>query len=176
MNNISQTTISIVFSSMKMFELRLKFHWSLFPRVQSTIFQHLFRYWLGAVQATSHYLNQWWLVYRCIYASLGLNELNAELCFFKNYEYVIIFHDNTWHFLNKCWLSSMMAYGITWCQGFDRLQIDSGTISKHCHIYWWILPFSIWFGLAENNLIWIISMWLLIVSRLLFYSSNLIEI
>ena len=22
-----------------------------------------------------HYLNQWWLVYRCIYASLGLNEL-----------------------------------------------------------------------------------------------------
>ena len=28
-----------------------------------------------AVQATSHYLNQWWLVYRRIYASLGLNEL-----------------------------------------------------------------------------------------------------
>ena len=24
---------------------------------------------------TSHYLNQWWIVYRCIYASLGLNEL-----------------------------------------------------------------------------------------------------
>ena len=31
---------------------------------------------LGAVQATSHHLNQWWLVYRRIYASLGLNELN----------------------------------------------------------------------------------------------------
>ena len=29
----------------------------------------------GAVQATSHYLNQWWLGYRRIYASLGLNEL-----------------------------------------------------------------------------------------------------
>ena len=29
----------------------------------------------GAVQATSHYLNQWWLFYRHIYASLGLNEL-----------------------------------------------------------------------------------------------------
>ena len=26
-------------------------------------------------QVTSHYLNQWWLNYRCIYASLGLNEL-----------------------------------------------------------------------------------------------------
>ena len=39
MDNISQTTFSNVFSSMKMFEFRLKFHWSLFPRVQSTIFQ-----------------------------------------------------------------------------------------------------------------------------------------
>ena len=28
-----------------------------------------------AVQATSHYLNQCWFVYRGIYASLGLNEL-----------------------------------------------------------------------------------------------------
>ena len=61
--------------SMKMFEFRLKFHWRLFPRVQLTIFQHWFRWWLGAGQATSHYLNQWWLVYRRIYASLGLNEL-----------------------------------------------------------------------------------------------------
>ena len=43
MNNISQTTFSNAFSSMKMFEFRLKFHWSLFPRVQLTIFQHWFR-------------------------------------------------------------------------------------------------------------------------------------
>ena len=56
---ISQT-FSSAFSWMKMFELRLKFHWSLFLRVQLTIFQHRFRWWLGAVQATSHYLNQWW--------------------------------------------------------------------------------------------------------------------
>ena len=42
-NNISQTTFSNVFSSMKMFKFRLKFHWSLFPRVQLTIFQHWFR-------------------------------------------------------------------------------------------------------------------------------------
>ena len=41
----------------------------------NNIFQHWFREWLGAVQATSHYLNQWWLVYWRIYASLGLNEL-----------------------------------------------------------------------------------------------------
>ena len=43
MNNILQTTFSNVFSSMKMFEFRLKFHWSLFPRVQLTIFQNWFR-------------------------------------------------------------------------------------------------------------------------------------
>ena len=43
MNNILQTTFLNVFSSMKMFEFRLKFHWSLFPRVQLTIFQHWFR-------------------------------------------------------------------------------------------------------------------------------------
>ena len=61
---------------MKMFEFRLKFHWSLFLRVQSTIFKHWFRQWLGADKATSHYLNQWWLDYRRIYASHGLHELS----------------------------------------------------------------------------------------------------
>ena len=40
---ISQTTLSSAFSWMKMLEFRLKFHWSLFLRVQLTIFQHLFR-------------------------------------------------------------------------------------------------------------------------------------
>ena len=40
---IFQTTFSNAFSSMKMFKFRLQFHWSLFPRVQLTIFQHWFR-------------------------------------------------------------------------------------------------------------------------------------
>ena len=61
-----------------MFQFRLKFHWNLFLRVQLTIFHHWLRQWLGTVQATSHYLNQWWLVYRRICASLGLNELNPN--------------------------------------------------------------------------------------------------
>ena len=73
----SQTRFSNAFSWMKMYEFHLKFHWSLCLRFQLTIFQHWFRYWLGAVQATSHYLNQWWLVYWHIYASLGLNELTV---------------------------------------------------------------------------------------------------
>ena len=38
-----------------------EFHWSFFPRVQLTIRQHWFRYWLGAGQATSYYVNQCWL-------------------------------------------------------------------------------------------------------------------
>ena len=40
---ISQTTLSNAFSWMKMLEFRLKFHWSLFLRVQLTTFQHWFR-------------------------------------------------------------------------------------------------------------------------------------
>ena len=40
---IFQTRFSNVFSWMKMFKSRLRFHWSLFPRVQLTIFQHWFR-------------------------------------------------------------------------------------------------------------------------------------
>ena len=40
MDAISQTTFSNTFSWMKMLESRLKFHWSLFPMVQLTIFQH----------------------------------------------------------------------------------------------------------------------------------------
>ena len=72
---ISQTTLWNAFSWMKMLEFPIKFHWSFFIRVQLTISQHWFRWWLGADQATSHYLNQWWLDYRRIYASLGLNEL-----------------------------------------------------------------------------------------------------
>ena len=61
-----------------MYEFRLKIHWTLFLRVQLTIFQHWFRQWLGAGQATSHYLNQWWLVHWRIYASLGLDELSND--------------------------------------------------------------------------------------------------
>ena len=75
MADILQVTFSNAFSWMNMCEFRLKFHWSLFLRPELTILHHLFREWPGTDQATSHYLNQWWLVYWRIYASLGLNEL-----------------------------------------------------------------------------------------------------
>ena len=40
---IFQTTFSNGFSSVKMYKLRLRFHWNLFRRVRSTIFQHWFK-------------------------------------------------------------------------------------------------------------------------------------
>ena len=81
---VSQTMFSNAFPSKKMYEFRLKLHWSSFLMFQLTIFQHWFRYWLGAVQATSHYMNQWWLFYWRIYASLGLNELNDQAIHFMH--------------------------------------------------------------------------------------------
>ena len=43
MTAISQTILSNSFSWMKILEFRLKFHWSLFLKVQLTIFQHWLR-------------------------------------------------------------------------------------------------------------------------------------
>ena len=72
---ISQTILSNSFSWIQMLEIQLNFHWKLFHMVQLKIFHHWFRWWLGASQATSHYLNQWWFLYWRIFASRGLNEL-----------------------------------------------------------------------------------------------------
>ena len=58
--SIFQTTFWNGFSSMEMYEFRLRFHWSLFPWVQLIIFQHWFRKWVSAGQATRHYRKQWW--------------------------------------------------------------------------------------------------------------------
>ena len=58
MTAISQPTHSNAFLWLKNFVDWFKFHWVLFLRVQLTIRQHWFRQWLGAEQATSHYLKQ----------------------------------------------------------------------------------------------------------------------
>ena len=64
---------------MKVYEFLLKFHWGSFLGVQLIIFQQWFRWWLGTDKATSHYMNQWWLDYQCIYVPLGRNELMTYL-------------------------------------------------------------------------------------------------
>ena len=105
-----------------MFELRSKFHWSLFLRVQLTISQHWFRLWLGADQATSHYLNQWWLDYRRIYASLNLNELKCH--FLINIEYyssIAYIHRHIYDglfFLLCKWISISIVQPIKYAHGF----------------------------------------------------------
>ena len=75
MTDIFQTTFPNAFSWKKIYELRLKFHWSLFLPKGSINIAALVQIMVGADQATSHYLNQWCLDYWSIYASLGLNEL-----------------------------------------------------------------------------------------------------
>ena len=68
-------TFSDSFSWMKMYDFRLRFHWTWFLRFEFAIFLHWFKLWLGADQATKRYLKQLWFVYYRIYASLGLNDL-----------------------------------------------------------------------------------------------------
>ena len=77
MNNISQTTFSNVFSSMKMFEFRLKFHWSLFLMGLINNIPALVQI-MAWRRPGDKPLSEPMLiksVYRRIYASLGLNEL-----------------------------------------------------------------------------------------------------
>ena len=95
MADIFQTTFSSAFSWMKMYIFRLRFHWSFFLRVQLTIFQHWFRWWFGGGQAKRHYLNQCWLVYWRIYASLDLNDLNnCALTPVRTFTRAVRFEDN----------------------------------------------------------------------------------
>ena len=61
------------FFLMKIYKFRLRFHSSLFPRVQLTIFQHWFRKWLGT--------SQWWptlLTHICITWPQRVNLLGDE--------------------------------------------------------------------------------------------------
>ena len=53
-------TFSNAFSWKKTDVFWSKCHWRLMPTVQLQIIQHWFGQWLGAEQATSHYLNQRW--------------------------------------------------------------------------------------------------------------------
>ena len=122
---IFQTTISTAFSWTHMYEFHSRFHCSLFLRFElAIIFQHWLRLWLGADQATSHYLNQWWLVYRSIYASLGLSELthlSSSLgrygCNFKNIILKLIIQNNNFQtgkitFTNQ---KSTLIQIMAWC-------------------------------------------------------------
>ena len=67
-------------SGMKMHEFRLKFLRRLFLRVQLTILPTLVQIMAWCHPGESQYLNQWWLIYRYRYASLGFSEFKRTYC------------------------------------------------------------------------------------------------
>ena len=71
---ISQTTFLNALSWMKMYEFQIRFHWCLFLSFDNNISALVKIMAYSTNQTTSHYLNQWLLVYWCIYVSLELNE------------------------------------------------------------------------------------------------------
>ena len=183
---ISQMTFSSAFSRKKMFEFRLKFHWSFFLRVQLTIFQHWFRQWLGAGQAASHCLNQWWLVYWRIYASLGLHELRHTYWHLKNWFDVESFlriwkyqswisvhkrcidYPNYWGVLNFLYLKTHNLL-VVWIQFLQlipwRLLLRNHHFSrgnlmlrkyKHVHVSWFITKINL---VHECLKFWIYKDW-----------------
>ena len=147
-----QTTFSNAFSWMKMYELRLSFHWSLFLRAQLTIFQHWFRYWLFAYQATSHYLSQWRLYYWCIYVSLGLNELKSST-FYTCYITDKIYHPRRL-IENQSLLVEVHLHNWSPCCHCD---INAGNVRTYLivgHFEWQhsinpLLPGRFWLNLAK---------------------------
>ena len=130
---IFQTAYSNAFYWIRMYEFQLKFHWSLFLRVQLTISHHWFRYWLGTDQATSHCLKQWWLVlaHICVTRPHWVNEwdfaqLHTRSSRFHFYtpeeleqrtpiQYRQIFHiTQLWHSVQLIDLKT--DYSIAWCK------------------------------------------------------------
>ena len=93
----------------------IRFHWSLFLRVQFTIFQHWFWWWLGADQVTRHYLNQWWWDYRRMYASFSLIELTNFKCHSADQTTSFTIADKT---LWAGWQSNLTGQCFTWVSMF----------------------------------------------------------
>ena len=84
--------IFICISWMKSFVFWFKVHWILFLWIQLTKSQHSFRYWLGAEQATSHYLD------RCLTSSL------THICGTRGDE---LYHTDAHHYCNYIVLSGV---------------------------------------------------------------------
>ena len=71
-------TFKCIFSNENV-RISMKISLKFVPKVPINNIPALIQIMAWAGQATSHYLNQCWLVYWRIYASLGLNELNMHV-------------------------------------------------------------------------------------------------
>ena len=115
MNNISQTTFSNVFSSLKMFEFRLKFHWNLFPMVQLIIFQHWFTImaWRrSGNKPLSETMMVILLTHICVTRPQRVNTLRPRqngLHFPYNIFKCTLLNENVWISINKANLRDLIA-------------------------------------------------------------------
>ena len=107
---------------MKTFEFEIKFHWSLFLMVQLTIFKHWFSQWLGVDQATSHYLNQWWLDHWRIYPSLGLNELMSTDSY-HSVDTIPFIYFSYYHLTQYDIIICEMKHKITWWYAINDIKL-----------------------------------------------------
>ena len=100
-------TLSNAFYWMTMYEFRLRFHWNLFLRFDLTLSQK----WLNNNLATSHYLNQFWLVYcdgrfvsfvwNFIWKFWSVCHMNFEWNTYENHGHFDISHIITYEFHMK---------------------------------------------------------------------------
>ena len=125
---IVQTTFSIAFYLMKMYEFRLKFHWIINDIL------------MARREATSRCLNQWWLVWWRIYASIGLNELRyllsgQGLCFTGTLAYSLIRfqpHDtHAWQWRHISVMTSQITGNTTVCSLTCSMLISN---PFHCYL------------------------------------------
>ena len=145
------------FLEWKCVNYRLKINWSLLSMVQLTTFRLWFRQWLGAGQATSHYLNQWWLFYWRLIASLTLNDLSdsardpgrthselALVLLWCSYEDAVIpglpaCSCSCWH----VWQLQALSQQLKWCR-FNSVfhPIIAGICFINSTLYLWMRVFS----------------------------------
>ena len=136
-------TFSNAFSWMKIV-LLFKIHWDLFLMVQLTICQHWFRNWLGAEQATIHYLSQWWhislsVIYICLLTSICFNSLKPSDAYMRS-NLTIIGSDNG---LNQFWNIVNWTYRIK-PQNFSEIFIEIDAFSpKKMSAKWRPFPLGV---------------------------------
>ena len=107
--------------------------------------QKWFRCWLGTNQATSHYLNQWWLVYGCIYASLSLSEFIMPVTLARKYtEAIRSKHLHHCRRLGKQameWFNThvMKTLLVTRITSLVAMKLPQMSLTYICNIYWLVL-------------------------------------
>ena len=125
---------SNAFSSVKMLKFQLGFHRNLFLSFQLTVSQHWCRWWLGADQATNHYLNQWWsclLMHICITRPQWVQNFKVSIVKWWIGTYFV-----PSHFLKQQWPSLKHTGAFL---GGNGLNLDRGSIVmvlRNYSLYW----------------------------------------